>query len=135
MRIFILEDDYRRVAWFCEEFGEDVILHSSKVAKAAKTLREEKFDIIFLDHDLTRESQMVVDDEIESGRDLAKIMSEESLSTDATVVVHSLNEVGANLICDILDGTHSRVHRVDYFKLKFKVGRAGVMALVGDDNG
>ena len=132
MRVFMLEDDQRRVDYLANKvFGEEVT-HTDSVSAAAEILRENEFELIMLDHDLTRDSQMVVDDAVESGRDLAKLMSLEKLSVDTPIIVHSLNEEGANLICDILEDTHSKVHRVDYFTLKFKYGLDGIQALLGD---
>jgi len=127
MRIFLLEDDPGRVAWFIKNWGKDNVDHADRVVLAAGFLRANEYDIIFLDHDILPGTQMVVDDNVESGRDLARIMAEEKLGVDTPVVVHSLNDVGANLILEILSETHNKLNRINFVKLRYDMGKDGLI--------
>ena len=52
MNIFILEDDIVRIAWFKKEFKQDTLTINTDAEPAKKILKKQKFDLIFLDHDL-----------------------------------------------------------------------------------
>ena len=51
--ILVVEDDYRRIKWFKDNLEKscylDVFEHANQGIKAVK---EKKYDLIFLDHDL-----------------------------------------------------------------------------------
>lgn len=101
MRIFVLDDDFDRLPAFRKKW-EDVT-HATDPIAAAEILRTQKFDIIFLDHDL---GGPYTRGPLGDGIDLAKVMAEEKLHVDTPIVIHSLNKVGAyNMHCE-LAGTH-----------------------------
>ena len=55
IRIFLLEDDERRCAWFENRFKGDMLHISKEVAEAKQLLEANTYDSIFLDHDLKPE--------------------------------------------------------------------------------
>ena len=50
--VFLLDDDYRRHAWFEKRFTGDDLDIAETVAEAKTLLSETNYDAIFLDHDL-----------------------------------------------------------------------------------
>src|SRR5437667_12902644 len=55
IRIFLLEDDERRCAWFEKRFKGDRLDISCDIAEAKELLEANTYDSIFLDHDLMPE--------------------------------------------------------------------------------
>ena len=55
IRIFLLEDDERRCAWFEKRFKGDRLDISCDIAEAKELLESNTYDSIFLDHDLMPE--------------------------------------------------------------------------------
>lgn len=100
MKILIVEDSHQRIHWFMHELeGHDV-----KVAMDAETgkalILKEKYDIIFLDHDLG-DRAFVDSDDPNTGFQVAKVQLE-SINLDTETIVHSLNPVGAQNIKNLL---------------------------------
>jgi len=93
MNIFILEDDKSRVEWFDKAFKQHNLTVTEFVEEAKTLLRENKYDVMFFDHDLGGE-QMVSSDNENTGYQVAKMVKE--TKNDATpVLVHSYNPQGA----------------------------------------
>jgi len=94
MRIFILEDDLNRIKWMKLHFDSRIDLDiTDDVDVAMKYLKEEEYDIIFLDHDLGGR-QMVSSSERDTGYTIAK-MIHTTKNRGLTVIVHSWNPEGA----------------------------------------
>jgi hypothetical protein len=55
IRIFLLEDDERRCAWFEKRFKGDTLHISCDIEEAKQLLESNTYDSIFLDHDLIPE--------------------------------------------------------------------------------
>ena len=110
-KIFILEDDSRRIGYFQARFGPDHILHIAKNVEEGKVIAETHgpFDIMFLDHDLAPEHY---DPSIKSGDDIYAptgydfvkwlVSNKQVLSQFPRIIVHSLNPHGAaNMVMEI----------------------------------
>lgn len=107
MNIFILEDNKWRLVWFKQHFVGHHLDIASHVDAGEKYICNNKYDIIFLDHDL--DDEVYVDsNHFNTGYQLAKIILD-SINKDTPVIVHSMNFPGAQNILSILK--HG-VHRV-----------------------
>jgi DNA-binding NtrC family response regulator len=99
MKIFILEDDPKRVEWLKEKLNPEIELDiTDQVEEAMPWLHEREYDAIFLDHDLGGE-QMVSSDVWNTGSTVAR-MIHETPNKHLTVIVHSYNPSGAKIMID-----------------------------------
>lgn len=111
-KIFILDDDIKRINWFKEHKRKtDDIIYALNSYDAIKFFNNYniKFDLIFLDHDL-------------SARDTAIKFAEiikDSSSKDAQIYIHSMNPVGQKNLERILksDGLDVTIAPFGTFKL------------------
>src|SRR5947199_5266685 len=97
IRIFLLEDDERRCAWFEKRFKGDTLDISCDIDEAKQLLEANTYDSIFLDHDLMPEhyGSDTPDDE-RTGYAIASFLaSRPELQRAATIMVHSFNTDGA----------------------------------------
>ena len=97
IRIFLLEDDERRCAWFEKRFKGDMLHISCDIDEAKQLLEANTYDSIFLDHDLIPEhyGSDTPDDE-RTGYAIASFLaSRPELQRAATIMVHSFNAEGA----------------------------------------
>ena len=92
MKIFILEDNDERIKLFNRWFSKHTLVFSKEVNDAFKKIQFDKFDLIFLDHDLDNR-HYVDSNEENTGYQLAK-MIHETVNKHTKVIVHSLNIVG-----------------------------------------
>ena len=113
--VFILDDSPERIAFFQSIFGNDMD-YAHNVSAALNMLRSRKYDMIFLDHDLSEN-----DPGAASGSTLADILEEEKLHTNIPIIIHSMNPVGAQNIQRTLNNTHSQVVVVPYSVLKARL--------------
>ena len=97
IRIFLLEDDERRCAWFEKRFKGDMLHISKEVAEAKQLLEANTYDSIFLDHDLKPEHYHAEEfDDEHTGYAIASFLaSRPELQRAATLMVHSFNAEGA----------------------------------------
>lgn len=104
MSILVIDDDPRRLHGFVRAFGGGINTASSHdfAAHALRTLTD--LTTIYLDFDGV------------DGERLARLMADEKLHTDARVVIHSSNYVGAIKMRDILAATH-RVEMAGYSEI------------------
>lgn len=97
MKVLILEDDERRIAQFKEKLEGHELYVTKDPKEANEWLETEGFDFIFLDHDLAPEHYN--DDTVcneTTGLCTAEFLGDNKwLSSDAHIVVHSLNPAGA----------------------------------------
>ena len=97
IRIFLLEDDERRCAWFEKRFKGDLLHITCDVSEAKELLEANTYDSVFLDHDLKPEHYHAetFDDE-NTGYAIASFLaSRPELQRAATIMVHSFNAEGA----------------------------------------
>lgn len=119
MRIYIVEDDSRRMVWFRKTFCDCEIYHTQEVKTACKDIEENDYDIIFLDRDLFRSAANEDDKGNElTGEDVALYMRDNKLAEESAIVIHSLNPVGQKNIKRLLDDYHSQVIQIPFTQLK-----------------
>ena len=97
IRIFLLEDDERRCAWFEKRFKGDLLHITCDISEAKELLEANTYDSVFLDHDLKPEHyhSETFDDE-NTGYAIASFLaSRPELQPAATIMVHSFNAEGA----------------------------------------
>jgi CheY-like chemotaxis protein len=96
-RILIVEDDATRCAWFQEKFSGRKLDVTCDVAEAIVWLGEHDYEIILLDHDLMEEHYYSdePDDEHTGYAVAAWLASHPDSQRDATILIHSLNYLGA----------------------------------------
>ena len=103
INILVVEDDDMRIQWFKTEFAE----FNLKVVKTAQAgisyVENEKFDIIFLDHDLG-DRIFVSSEDPNTGYQVAKAIVN-SINSKTPIVVHSYNPVGVKNILSVLKDT------------------------------
>jgi DNA-binding response OmpR family regulator len=109
MKFFILEDDPNRVKWMKENFHPEITLDITDLAETGmKWLRENEYDAIFLDHDLGGD-QMVSSEVWNTGATVAR-MVHETKNKGLTVIVHSYNPSGAEIMIKTLRGNGVRCY-------------------------
>ena len=110
MYILLVEDAKERVRWFKSEFyGCDIVVEK-RPGRACRFVREKKFDLIFLDHDLG--IQASGGDELDS-MEVAKAIPG-SVNRNTTVIIHSINPVGSENLRVFLSRNGVNVHRIVY---------------------
>ena len=119
MKVFILEDDQNRVEWFLENLETEDIDLTEKAQEGIDWLRERKYDVIFLDHDLGGRVY-VSSDEFNTGYTVAKMIHETD-NVDTPVIIHSWNSNGAKNMKDALtsNGVVNQYH--PFMSLEFKM--------------
>ena len=91
MKVFVLEDDYNRIAKFKKAYGHVDLHIATTVEEARAILSKEKFPLMYLDHDLGGE-QFTPSGE-NSGYAVAEYLATQNPT--GTVIIHSCNTVGA----------------------------------------
>lgn len=98
LRVFVLDDDAGRHEWFAARFRRDRVDSASDPLRAVELLAANRYDAIFLDHDLLPEhykKQQEPDDE-RTGYAVASWLAENAgRHSVATVIVHTRNADGA----------------------------------------
>ena len=100
MKILIVEDDMERVRKFKEMFSEYYITHVVDAISGIDFVKKQKFDAIFLDHDLGNKV-FVKSEDHNTGYQVAKVIPL-SINKTTPVVVHSWNPAGADNILKLL---------------------------------
>ncbi|MDO8611144.1 MAG: hypothetical protein Q7R95_11515, partial [bacterium] len=105
MRILIVDDQETRhkkiQSLVMDYFDKPVSIWSAYTVKSAiKFLKQEEFDVIFLDHDLG-ENIYQDSNELDTGYQIAKFIIAAGINTKE-IIVHSMNYPGAMNILDIL---------------------------------
>ena len=101
MKVFILEDDARRMKTFRRKLHRHTIYHADNVADAKKILEEtEGIEVLLLDHDLDN-SIYVPSNHDNTGYQLAKYIRD-SGKQYIQIIIHSMNIVGAQNMRDTL---------------------------------
>ena len=98
MRILILEDDPIRMKIFNRKLFNHTIDHAEHAADAIDFLKANKYDLIFLDHDLG-DTQINFDPE-DCGMLVAQYIAANNIETP--VIIHSFNVVAAGKMLELL---------------------------------
>lgn len=106
MKVFILEDDWTRMALFNEALAGAIVSHAVNVNDALEILREtktrgENFDLFLLDHDLGGEQMVSVSDE-NTGSGFVRSQLAQEMMVGKTVIIHSYNPGGAAYMLDMI---------------------------------
>jgi CheY-like chemotaxis protein len=121
--IFVLDDDRRRHRWFIKRFTGDDVIVAETVEQAKELLQENRYDAIFLDHDLLPDhyDSESLDDE-NTGFAIARHLSENpQLQSAATIIVHTRNsDGGMRMVEKLREGSRS-VEYVPYPLLDMKI--------------
>ena len=116
LRIFVLDDNQERIDYFTKQFdNHDLIIHYKINKQTYNILKEEKFDILFLDHDL--ENHHSVSPE-KNGQTIALFLTQNKLQQHAIIYIHSMNPVGANNMVKIFNNAGYEVQWIPYHLLK-----------------
>lgn len=92
--VFVLDDDHRRHRWFQKRFNGDDVDLAETVEEAKVFLAENRYDAIFLDHDLLPHhyESNDHDDFGSTGFAIAEWLDERrDLQRAATIIVHTRN--------------------------------------------
>lgn len=101
MKIFILEDNKFRMVKFRRELIGHIIDHAATVKEGISFIVANKYDLMFLDHDLGGE-EMVNSFADNTGYRLAEFIASFTLNKETPCIVHSCNQAGANNILRVL---------------------------------
>ena len=119
-RILILEDDPLRVAWFKQKFSDYHQDITPDVWQAIEWFQENDYTLILLDHDLTEEHYYNYDTEDSSTGYTAAVWlaKNDSFQKDATIIIHSLNFVGAERMLKTLIDAGRNAQHIPFFTLQ-----------------
>lgn len=115
MKILILEDDQNRIDIFKINLIGESVDYCIEAKEAIKLINAQKYDLIFLDHDLGGEIYVNSDDE-NTGYQVAKIIPN-SINKDTKVIVHSFNPAGAKLMMQAIG---RNAVRIPFCNIKFE---------------
>lgn len=101
MRIFILEDNKFRMKKFRQQLIGHTIDHAETVQEGISLVTFNKYDLLFLDHDLGGE-QMVDSSDKNTGYQVAEFIASFTMNKKTPCVVHSCNPAGADNIIRVL---------------------------------
>ncbi len=110
MKIFVLEDDPERISWFKKTFDDCEISFTKDTSEARKKLKNNKYDLIFLDRDLSNPYR--------NGEDVAWEMARYKLAQDTTIIIHTENARGQRVMKKYLEKYHNNVHQISFIDLK-----------------
>jgi hypothetical protein len=101
MKIFILEDNESRMIKFRRELIGHEIDHAETVQDGTSLVVANKYDLLFLDHDLG--GKEMVDSFVEdTGYKLAEFIASFTPNKETPCVIHSCNPVGADNMTKVL---------------------------------
>lgn len=101
MRVFILEDNSNRVVKFRRELIGNRVDHAETLSAGREMIRENEYDLIFLDHDLGGK-EMVDSAHEDTGYHLALFIADDDGNKGTPCIVHSCNPGGADNIVGVL---------------------------------
>ena len=104
-RVLLLEDDQERIDWFVGEFEKYNFTYdwTDSAETAKKLVHDNKYHMIFLDHDLGGK-QMVPSKDPNTGYQVAKDIPK-TVNRDSRIIIHSWNPVGAQKMFEVLKKT------------------------------
>lgn len=123
IRVFLLDDDTRRHAWFTKRFKGDHLDIAETVEGALELLNASLYDAIFLDHDLLPEHYHAesTDDE-ETGYAVALWLAvRPDRQRASTIMVHTRNADGAMRMVEELRRAGRQAEYVPFPLLAHKI--------------
>lgn len=115
MKLFILDDSLERLKAFRRECHPSwTVVTAMTYLEGIERVNGEKFDIMFLDHDLNEKEEGSKDIERENcGSNFAKWLVR-NYKNDCPIVIHTLNPTGGSNMKKILEGKFSRVFHMPF---------------------
>jgi len=110
LNILVLEDELIRREWFNKIFFTDNITFTCSVNKTIQCLKNNEYDLVFLDRDLGDT------DPKENGEKVALEIMKQKLNLNATIVIHTMNDYGQKTMRSYLEKTHN-VENIPYIQL------------------
>lgn len=101
-RVLVVEDDGDRIVWFKQRMPNAMFAETAE--QAMRLLPMYKFNAAFLDHDLHPTHLLSIKIFKGTGREVAKFMQD--MDFKGSVVIHSKNPIGADLMCEFLPHAH-----------------------------
>jgi CheY-like chemotaxis protein len=119
-RILIVEDDATRCDWFSQKFSGRVLDVTCDVTEAVRWLGERDYSMILLDHDLVEEHYYSNEpDDERTGYAVALWLARHpDRQREATIVIHSLNHVGAARMLEALHNAGRDAEHVPFYYLQ-----------------
>lgn len=96
LRILILEDDKGRTATFFSKLSRHTLVFVATAADAISLIKNEVFDVIFLDHDLGGETFVSVEDRNTGSEVIRLLVSGNEITKRPYIIIHSLNTPAAD---------------------------------------
>lgn len=123
IRVFLLDDDKRRHAWFSKRFKGDYLDIADDVEGAREFLSANFYDAIFLDHDLLPEHYHAeeTDDERTGYAVAAWLAQQPQLQRASTILVHTRNADGAMRMVEELRRSGRQAEYVPFPMLSQKI--------------
>jgi len=123
IRIFVLEDDERRCEWFAKRFKGDHLDIVDDVSQAKELLTTQRYDSIFLDHDLIPEHYGATEsDDERTGYAIASFLAAHpELQRAATIMVHSFNADGAMRMVEELRSAGRQAEYIPFHFLEERI--------------
>jgi CheY-like chemotaxis protein len=123
LRVFLLDDDVLRHEWFAKQFAGDRVDVAADPARSIELLSSNRYDLIFLDHDLLPEHYYAegFDDE-RSGYAVARWLSERpDRCAAAQIIAHTRNADGALRMVELLRRVGLQAEHVPFQMLAPKI--------------
>ena len=123
LSVFLLDDDTLRHEWFARRFKGDHLDVAVEPQRAVELLSANRYDLIFLDHDLLPEHYYSEEsDDERTGYAVARWLSERPASQSAaSVVIHTRNADGALRMVELLRRQGREVEHVPFHLLESRV--------------
>ncbi len=104
MNILILEDDEKRIINFKQNFiGRDCnVTYVETAIDAINKIKENTFDLLFLDHDLGGEVYVPIEG-TNTGSEVARYLNKNPIK--AIVIIHSLSGFGKENMLKLIEGS------------------------------
>ena len=125
IRILVIEDSEDRLKWFQAEFGHCDLTMATNAKAGISYVKDRKFDLIFLDHDLGHRVFVDSNDE-NTGYQVAKAIVISEFNNTTPVVIHSWNPTGAENMRTILTNSiyiPFGTFKIDSFKFKSPIDK------------
>lgn len=101
MKILILDDDFIRHEHFSKKFSESILKHVYNSEMCIEALKNEDWDVVFLDHDLGGKIYVNSNEE-NTGYQVAKWLSNHKDRIPNKIFIHSYNSVGSKNMKSLL---------------------------------
>ena len=121
MNILLLDDNQHRIAFFQNGLKQHKLTVCRHARTAKKALKNQVFDLIFLDHDL--EQRVANPDDENTGSEVARFIADHAIACGC-IVLHSENRLGR----ESMEALIGNCHVIPYGKLK-KVGLPAILKL------